>query len=122
MEHFNPFDDCKTIDFHAILSIVRECSFFYYFNRFNNNAELAIYFDNLGKTERIIYTVYFDRKTLNISRCTEWDGKRFTKGGGNHYKVADIKGAGQKELKLYMNEISMENYGIRDASTITNLK
>ena len=121
-EHFDPFADIQSIDFSKILEMTRQCSFFEYLGMGMPNSELHLYFDNLVRTERFIYTLYFDQKSLKISRCTGWDGKKFTKGGGNMYKVADVKAKGRKDFDKYMTDFCMKKYGYERAQVLSSIK
>lgn len=121
-KHFSPFEEPQTIDFHKVLEITKAGSFFKYFNMGLPNAELHVYFDFPNHSQRIIYTVYFDQKVLKISRCTEWDGKKYTVGGGNMFKVADIKQTGRKIFDEYMKEFCLNKWGYESLNHLSSLK
>jgi hypothetical protein len=111
MKHFNIHDDVQEINFHKIFEIMNQSSFWQYFNPNPNDSELHIYFDNMQKDERIIYTLLFNRASLNISRCTGFDGKKWTKGGNGSYKVANVKKVGRKNFDKFIREFSLQKYG-----------
>jgi hypothetical protein len=109
MKHFNIYDDIQEIDFNKILEIIKEATFWQYFSPNLHNSELHVYFDTAD--QRIIYTLYFDRSALNISRCTEFDGKKWTKGGNQSYKVAKVKNKSRTKFDKFMREFSLQKYG-----------
>ena len=111
MEHFNIYDEIKTIDFFKVLEIIKESSFWQYYSPNLPSAELHIYFDDLKWDKRTIYTVYFNNKSLNISRCTGFNGEKWTKGGNGAHKVAKISNKGRKEFDKFMQDFSLNKYG-----------
>jgi hypothetical protein len=121
-KHFDPFDEMQMINFHKILEITKAGSFFEYFNMGFSNAELHVYFDFPNHSQRIVYTLYFDQRALKISRCTGWDGKKYTVGGGNLYKVADVNKKGRAEFDEYMKEFCLNKWGYESTNHLSSIK
>jgi len=121
MNHFNIHDEIQEIDFHKILEIVKESTFWQYFSPNLPYSELHIYFDDKTKDERIIYTLYFHSKSLNISRCTGFDGKKWTKGGNCSYKVAIVKNKGKSEFDKFMHDFGRAKYGFEFNAVIESI-